>query len=316
MLGMRRTMWVVGAALAPVVHASSSLAVAAKERRRLTGLLAGAGIPDPSAWLADVGAATVAALSARGEATAGELTGDVPELSRRVLMAPGKSYAAEVTLTSRIMLLLGADGLIVRGRPRGSWSSSQHRWTTLERWLPGGLAGWTPEGARIELARRWLASFGPAAVADLSWWTGWTGRDVSQALASLDTVEVDLDGRPGVVLADDVEPPPPPGSWAALLPALDPTPMGWSSRDWYLGAHRNALFDRSGNVGPTVWWCGRIVGGWAHRHDGEVAYRLLEDIGSAGQRAVEEAADRVAAVTQPVIVTPRFRTPLERELSA
>jgi len=58
------------------------------------------------------------------------------------------------------------------------------------------------------------------------------------------------------------------------------------------------------------------VGGWAHRHDGEVAYRLLEDIGSAGQQAVEEAADRVAAVTRPVIVTPRFRTPLERELSA
>jgi hypothetical protein len=92
--------------------------------------------------------------------------------------------------------------------------------------------------------------------------------------------------------------------------------MGWQRRDWFLGGHGPVLFDRSGNVGPTVWWQGRVVGGWAQRKDGEVAYRLLEDIGSDGVTAVEKAAARLAEWVGPVRFAPRFRTPLERELSS
>jgi hypothetical protein len=188
----------------------------------------------------------------------------------------------------------------------------------MERWLPGGLADWSGRDARSELARRWLAVFGPAQVADLKWWTGWTAGDVKAALGALAVAEVDLDGVAGIALADDLEAPAgrTPAPWAALLPALDPTPMGWSAREWYLGAHRAALFDRSGNIGPTVWWDGRIVGGWAHRPTGEIVHRLLEDVGRDAEDAIAAAAARLAAAMDPVIVTPRFRTPLERELSA
>ena len=46
--------------------------------------------------------------------------------------------------------------------------------------------------------------------------------------------------------------------------------MGGQHCDWFLApALRPALFDRSGNVGPTVWWNGRVIGGWAERADGE-----------------------------------------------
>ncbi len=58
--------------------------------------------------------------------------------------------------------------------------------------------------------------------------------------------------------------------------------MGWQARDWFLGEHRAALFDRTGNIGPTVWWEGRVVGGWAQRASGEIVLRLLEDIGADG----------------------------------
>jgi len=118
------------------------------------------------------------------------------------------------------------------------------------------------------------------------------------------------------VLADDLAPPPAAEPWVALLPALDPTVMGWSGRGWYLGEHGPTLFDRNGNAGPTVWWDGRIVGGWANRKDGEIAVRLLEDVGADGVAAVEAAAGRLADWLGPVRVTPRFRTPLERELTA
>jgi hypothetical protein len=102
----------------------------------------------------------------------------------------------------------------------------------------------------------------------------------------------------------------------ALLPGLDPTAMGWQGRGWYLGSHKAALFDRSGNIGPTVWSDGRIVGGWAQRADGTVALRLLEDIGSEATTAVHATAERLAGRIGDVRVTPRFRTPLERELSS
>ena len=118
------------------------------------------------------------------------------------------------------------------------------------------------------------------------------------------------------MLAGDEEPPAAPGEpWAALLPGLDPAPMGWQERGWYLGAHRERLFDRSGNIGPTVWWDGRIVGGWAQRPDGEIALGLLEDVGADGAAAIATEARRVRDWIGDVRVTPRFRTPLERELA-
>ncbi len=117
------------------------------------------------------------------------------------------------------------------------------------------------------------------------------------------------------MLADDVDPVAAPDTAeAVLLPALDPTPMGWQQRGWFLGSHGPELFDRNGNVGPTVWWQGRIVGGWAQRGDGEIAYRLLEDLGADAEAAVADAAAQVARWLGPVRFTPRFRTPVEREL--
>jgi hypothetical protein len=92
--------------------------------------------------------------------------------------------------------------------------------------------------------------------------------------------------------------------------------MGWSGRGWFLGEHGPLLFDRSGNIGPTVWADGRIVGGWAQRRDGEVAVRMLEDVGAHARAAVEREAERLAGWLGDVRLTPRFRTPLERELSA
>jgi len=70
--------------------------------------------------------------------------------------------------------------------------------------------------------------------------------------------------------------------------------MAWTARDWYLGEHRSALFDRNGNAGPTVWSDGRVVGGWASGASGGVVVRLLEDVGSEASVAIEAEADRSA----------------------
>jgi hypothetical protein len=320
LLGMRRTVFVTGLDTAAVVQAGCSADVAAKQRRLLEQHLGQQGhpvnVPEPGKWLAAVETAVEVALRARGSATAQQLSEDEPRLRQQLLMAKGKPYEAIGNVTSRVLFQLSVDGRIARGRPRGSWISSQYVWHPLDGWVPGGLAEWDAEAARAELARRWLRAYGPAPAADLRWWTGWTAGQTKKALAAIAPAEVDLDGVPGVALPDDLEPVPEPPPWVAFLPALDPTPMGWQERDWFLGPHRPALFDRSGNIGPTIWSNGTVVGGWAQRPSGEVVFRLLSDVGTETKSKVEAEADRWSRWFGPVRVTPRFRTPLERELAS
>jgi hypothetical protein len=316
MLAMRRTMFVTPAEHVPVLHAACTEAIAVRERRKLIQLLEQGGMTgDVESYVDEVCDVAMAVLVERGEALATELSGADPRLGQKVTLAQGKSYAADQSVLTRVLFLLSAQGKVVRGRPRGSWISRQHRWVPTQRWLPAPPDAWSTADARVELARRWLASFGPGTVDDLRWWTGWTLTEVRTALAKLDVTEVDLDGGgSGLVLANDTGRTRVPEPWVALLPGLDPTVMGYADRGWYLGEHRTALFDVNGNAGPTVWYAGRVVGGWAQRKSGEVVYRLLEDIGAAAADQVAAEAARLTGWLGSTKVTPSFRTPLERDL--
>ncbi|MFG2625220.1 winged helix DNA-binding domain-containing protein [Streptomyces sp. NPDC048473] len=312
-LSMRNTLFAVSQELAPYVDASNARAVAAKERRTFLKHLADDGNGLDERWLADTEQKTLAALAARGPVTGSELSAAVAALRTKITVFPGKKYEGVQGVASRVIRILAAEGRIRRDRPRGSWVSSQFRWTTSEPWPIED-----PTQAQAELARRWLRSYGPATEADLKWWTGWALGPVRKALAAVGAEEVRLDdGDVGWVLPEDLEPEPALEPWAALLPALDPSAMGWADRSFHLPAgHRKALFDRSGNIGPTVWWNGEIVGGWAQRADGETVWRLLSDIGRDATAAIEAEAFQLSQWVGQARITPRFRTPLERELTA
>ena len=72
--------------------------------------------------------------------------------------------------------------------------------------------------------------------------------EVKRAVEALDVVEVALGESIGLLLAEDALELPDPGPWVALLPALDVTPMAYVQREWFLGPHASALFDRSGEL--------------------------------------------------------------------
>ncbi|MFF2134321.1 winged helix DNA-binding domain-containing protein [Streptomyces sp. NPDC058193] len=313
LLSMRNTLFTVSRAVAPSVDASNARPVAAKERSKLLKHLREDGNGLDERWLADAEQQTLAVLTARGRASGSELAAAVPALRTRITIFPGTKQETVQGVASRVIRVMAADGLIRRDRPRGSWTSSQFRWTAAEPWPASD-----PAEARAEVARRWLLSYGPGTEADLKWWTGWGLRDTRAALASVGAEEVLLDnGAVALVGPGDLAAEPPPEPWAALLPGLDPSGMGWADRDFQLPAgHRAALFDRAGNIGPTVWWNGGIVGGWAQRGDGELVWRLLSDVGRDASQLIEAEASRLAAWVGAARITPRFRTPLERELSA
>jgi hypothetical protein len=314
MLAMRRTLWAVPRELVPVVFAAATRAVAATQRKRLEGFVRDSGVSTrPGAWITRAGNAAVAAVAARGEAMTTEVTADVPLLAKKLRFGSGK-WVVEQSAGARVLPQMAMEGRLVRGRPRGSWISPQFRWVTTEDWLGEPIADMDVGPAQIELLRRWLAVFGPATESDMRWWTGWTLRDTRAALAAVPHTQVDLGGATGYVLDGDLEPTPRLEPAAALLPTLDPTTMGWKERHWYLGPHGPTLFDSNGNAGPTVWWDGRIVGGWSQRRDGEIALGLLEDVGGDAVAAVEAEAARVADWVGDVRFSPGFLPPFQRAL--
>lgn len=310
---MRRTLFVVPTEIVPVVHHAAAVGVAAAMRKRLLQQLAT--IPtdppvgaDVAGWLADVERGVERGIAARGRAAADVLSGDEPRLRTALLPTSDKSYDVRRTLTAQILALMAAEGRLVRSAPRGTWTTRQHLWEPGVTWWPDGIAG-VPD-AEARLVELYLRRFGPATEKDVQWWTGWTLGATRRALAALDLVDVGC----GYVLADDTAPDSAPDDVATLLPALDSTAMGWKDREWYLPEGWQSLYDRNGNIGPTIWWNGEIVGGWAVRRDGSVVTSLLSDRGLAAVRAVADAVERLHPRLEGATVAASFPTPLEREL--
>ena len=316
-LCMRRTLFVFRRDLLGVTVAAASTRVAEQERRRLVKEVEKAGfVDDGAAWLRAAEAATLEALDDMGEASSTELRAAVDLLQGSTVYAPHKSWGGKVPVGPRVLTCLSAAGEIVRGSNRGGWYVSRPAWARTSTWLGEEPAAVPEREARADLVRRWLHSFGPATVADVKWWLGSTVTAVRTALADVGAVDVDLHGEPGVALPDDLDPVEAAEPSAALLPALDPTTMGWFGRDWYLGEHRPAIFDSTGNGGTTAWWDGRIVGGWCQAPDGEVLLQLLEDVGAEATAALEREAARLTDWVDGVRVAPRFPSPLSRSAPA
>jgi hypothetical protein len=263
-------------------------------------------------WLDRVAAKTLEALGERGEASARELTKDVPELAAKLTFGEGKTWAGTMGVSTRVLFLLATEGKIVRGRPLGAWTSGQYRWVRTETWLGEPLASVDHAAACEELLRRWLRAFGPATTTDIRWWTGWTAKLTKQTLEGVEAEEVALEDGTGWVLPDDMRQPAKVKPWVALLPSLDPTVMGWKERDWYLGEHGPKLFDRNGNAGPTVWANGRVVGGWTHGADGKVVVELLERVDERTGKTIQAQRKRIQGWLGAVRIKPRFATPAQR----
>ena len=325
LLAMRRTLFVVPVESAPVIQHGAGDQVAARLRRDLVKRLAAdpdhpaTQSGDPDGWLADLADSVEAILQAEAPLAGAQLSAREPRLRSQVLYAPGKSYGGPVAITSPTLSWLSAAGRIIRGHAGANWGSSRYEWWTPRRFLPpSGIAPMPAEEAQRELVRAWLGTFEPATVEDIAWWTGWNLRDARAALAGVDTVAVDLEDeeKPGLLLASDADAQVPDFEpWLSFLPSLDPTPMGYQRRAFYLSDRaKRELFDTNGNIGPSVWFDGRIVGGWAQRADGQVAYELFEDLGAEVDALAAAEAERVAAWHAGVTVTPRFPTPLLKRL--
>ncbi len=309
-LAMRRTLFVFPRELLPAVWPGASARVAATERARMTRDVVRAGlVTDGDAWLDQARTEVLALLASKPEGLqAADIRRAVPLMDVRVEARAGESWSA-----SRVLVHLGLTADVVRGVNTGRWPTSRPRWTLMRDWLGAMPAPWAAEDGYRELIGRWLSTFGPGTEDDIVWWLGSTKSVVRTALAALEAVPVTLDrGETGWLLPDDIDETADPGPWVALLPILDPTVMGWKSRDFYLGPHRPHLFDRTGNAGTTAWANGRIVGCWTQNPSGEVRLHLLEEVAPAAREALESKATRLTKWLDGVRVPTGYASPAMR----
>lgn len=321
---MRRTLWVATPEMVADMHASSTRKVAATERRQLLKWLResnGIDRPEPMLERSIEDFVTVVADHGPvGTRRVGELA---PHLRQQVTVGSG-TYAIDVGLHTRVAMLAALEGRLVRTKPAGSWNSSGYAWEPWERWTHVDLEERELRSSAAALLAHYLERFGPATEADIGWWTGWTSTQVRHGLADIAAVEVDilggtawlapsdplLDQRGGAPASDAGS-----DEWVALLPGLDPTTMGWKQRSWYLDDDvAAAVFDRSGNGGPTVWAGGRIVGGWAQRGDGSIAVGLLRDLTAGQQESLSDCVDRVQHFVGDTRFRVRFPSPNQKDL--
>ena len=312
-LAMRRTVFAFPRELLPAVRGSASARVAKQLTTRLAKEVEANGLAeDGAAWLRVVSAQVVARLR-DGPATTAQLRAALPALDLRIEMAPDKKWGGDFPIAPRVLSTLAASGTVMRGRNDAGWKVSRPFWTAAEHWLGETPVALDEREGYAQLVALWLERFGPGTEADIVWWLGATKGAVRRALDDVEAVPVELgDGAPAWVHPEDGEEVAPPAPWAALLPALDPTTMGWKGRGFYLGEHAPLIFDRNGNAGPTAWWNGRIVGGWTQAEDGTVVLIPIGRLPVDAKRPLSDAAERLSDWLEGDVVRTIYPSPLVR----
>ena len=174
----------------------------------------------------------------------------------------------------------------------------------LDQWLGGPPPdGRGREAARAELLRRYLRCYGPSRPADFA---GWAGLGAADARSSFDDLaaelaEVEVDGRPARLLADDVPAlaDPPAATGARLLPANDPYLL-LRDRETLVPDEqlRRRLWRPQAGPGAVL-VDGGFAGLWRSRRRGRVREVTVEParrLPAAARAAVEQEAQAVAAL--------------------
>ena len=177
--------------------------------------------------------------------------------------------------------------------------SGTERYALLDEWTPADAsAAVAPADPGAELARRYLAAFGPATRSDFAAWSG-LGAGVARAAWSAvegETAEVETaSGRLSVLARHPpwgVDRPAP----LRLVGGFDSLLLGYADKALHLAPeHARRVNAGGGMIHPTVLSDGRVIGTWAYRRRGreprvEVApfRRLSEDDWAAVER---EASD-------------------------
>ncbi len=146
--------------------------------------------------------------------------------------------------------------------------------------------------ALAEILHKYINNFGPVSVSDIAWWVPLKTGEAKRLLSKIENqiIEVEIDGKKHLMSSNDFEQSksfePSSDTIVNLLPYEDHFPKAFKERNWYISQEEEKmLFPRnrehywppemkppppgppkgmnaSGEIRPSIWVDGRIVGRW------------------------------------------------------
>lgn len=138
---MRRTIWVARTPTMARMHEAAGRKVAATERRTMITALANAGVDDPEQWIDRARIEVLALLRAEGPLNSRTIGSRLPRLNLTLRLAPGTKWEARQSAHTRLMTLLGFEGVLARTTPIGGWHTSEFAWLPTEDVIGTALTG-------------------------------------------------------------------------------------------------------------------------------------------------------------------------------
>ena len=192
-------------------------------------------------------------------------------------------------------------GVLCFGPPQGQKVTFVHP----DDWL-GRQREWEPREALREVARRYVAAYGPATHrAFREWFTarGFRPADAQGVFAELDLVEVDVEGSRAWLLEDEEPTPPTPS--VRLLPEYDVYVMGFRERDEFVPSavreqirvHGKGRYEGP-SATPFLLVDGVCAGVWRRSKTAkriELAVEPARELTAAERAATEAEAERIGA---------------------
>lgn len=181
---------------------------------------------------------------------------------------------------------------VVQVPPRGVWgSTAQARWATMDSWLGGPDA--PPDLSRDEVVIRYLAAFGPATIADVRTWSGFTGvREVVERLRPRLRTFADQRGRELFDLPDAPRPDPETPAPPRFLPEYDNLLLSHADRSRVIAEEdRPRVFGKG-----AVLMDGYVRGAWRISrggHDATLAIEPFAALADHDAHALTEEAERL-----------------------
>ena len=190
--------------------------------------------------------------------------------------------------------------LLCFGPPRGQKVTFVHP----DDWL-GRQPSFEPGEALREVARRFLAAYGPATHSEFRQWFTARSFDLHAARALFDglaLVPVEVEGRQAFLLEDEAPPAPPPPS-VRLLPEYDVYVMGFREREHLVpeavkaqvAAHGKGRYEGPAAT-PFVVIDGLCAGTWSRRKTPrrvELTVEPARELTKAEREGLELEAERI-----------------------
>lgn len=188
-------------------------------------------------------------LGTHGPLTRAELTGHLA----------GLGVATEGQAPFHLIRHAALTGVLCHGPRRGGEAT----YVLLDDWLPAGRPRWEGEAAVAELARRYLAGYGPAAPEDFATWSGvplgwarkaWSALTAARTIATEGSLSA-LAGAPATAE---------PTGDVRMVPAYDTYLLGYRTRETaVLSGHEREVWPGGGVIRPTVLVDGLAVATWS-----------------------------------------------------